>query len=46
VPTAGGRIPAQSAKDGQQDIMHITLHDNNVTQFIVKHSSYINARTE
>jgi len=23
---------------------YLTLHDNNVTQFTVKHSSYINAR--
>jgi len=30
---------AQGAKDGQRD----TLHDNNVTQFMVKHYSYINA---
>jgi len=25
--------------------MHLTSHDNNVTQFTVKHSSYINATT-
>jgi len=25
VPTAGGGKPAQSAKDGQRDTMHITL---------------------
>jgi len=25
VPTAGGEKPAQSAKDGQRDTMHITL---------------------
>jgi len=40
--------PAQSVKDGQRDTMHINLflHDNNVTQFTVKHCSYINATTD
>jgi len=41
----GGK-PAQMVKDGQQDTMHNTmLHDNNVTQLPVKHSSYKNATT-
>jgi len=41
-----GRKPAQSAKDGQRDnAYYLTLHDNNVTQFAVKHSSYTNATT-
>jgi len=41
-----GRKPDQSAKDGQRDTMHnkyLTLHNNIVTQFAVKHSSYTNA---
>jgi len=32
----------QSAKDGERYTMH-TLHDDNVAQFTVKHSSYIKA---
>jgi len=44
----GGRKPAQSAKDDQRDIMnaqYLTLHDNNVTQSTVIHSSYTKATT-
>jgi len=44
VPTAGGGKLAQSAKDGQQDAMHIALRYN-VTRFTVKHYSYINTTT-
>jgi len=43
VPTAGEGNRLKSAKDGQYNAYYITLHDNNVTQFTVKQSNYINA---
>jgi len=46
VPTAGeGNRLSRLSMAKRYTAYYITLHDNNVTQFTAKHSSYINATT-